>query len=54
VYFEVLQLQFNKEIAETIAYEINEEVDFRVRQLHELKELFFSTDHHVILSDKLK
>lgn len=53
VYFEILQLELPKDIAEKIALEINEDVDYRIGQLNELKELFMGENVHEILNKNL-
>lgn len=40
VYFELLALKLNDDLAEIIVQEINAEVDFKIARLNELKELF--------------
>ena len=54
IYFEVLTLEISSDVAEKIVNEINEEVDFRIAQLSELKELFLSDNVAEYLNNALK
>lgn len=54
IYFEVLTLEIGSDVAEKIVNEINEEVDFRIGQLAELKELFLSDNVAEYLNKALK
>ena len=53
IYFQVNTLELVEEVAEKIADEINKNVDFRIKQLHELKELFLSDNPTKMLKEAL-
>ena len=54
IFFELLTMQLDDSICKEIVKEINDELDFRINQLIELKELFSSDDHKEKLNEVLK
>ena len=54
IYFELLTLELDVTISQEIVNEINKEIDFRITQLEELKELFSSKNHQEKLNQTLR
>lgn len=48
VYFEILSMKLDESIAHDIAHEINDEIDFRISQLEELRILFATQDTNML------
>lgn len=53
IYFQVNVLELDDSVAQLIVQEINDNVDYRIEQLHELKKLFLSQNPSEILKNAL-